>query len=70
MKAAFTLGDIVELRSGGLPMTVVGFNAQGVDCRWQDAQGRPQSASWSVFALKEAEKNSKLEAAINGSVAA
>ncbi len=70
MQGAFTLGDIVELKSGGLPMTVVGVNAQGVNCQWQDADGRPQSAIWSLVALKEPEKNAKHQAAIKGGVAA
>lgn len=60
MKGAFALGDIVELKSGGLPMTVVGINSQGVNCQWQDNEGRPQSAIWHAVALKEPEKNSKL----------
>lgn len=55
MKGAFMLGDVVKLKSGGLPMTVVGINGQGVNCQWQDAQGRPQSATWNVVALKEPE---------------
>ncbi len=45
-------GDVVELKSGGLPMTVVSCNGRGVDCQWQDAEGRPQSAIWSVAAVK------------------
>lgn len=61
MKGAFTLGDVVELKSGGLPMTIVGLNSQGVNCQWQDAEGRPQSAIWNVVALKEPERNSKLD---------
>lgn len=57
----FRPGDIVELKSGGLPMTVVGLNAQGVNCQWQDAEGRPESAIWNAVALKVREKNSKLD---------
>ena len=52
MKAGFKPGDIVELKSGGLPMTVVDCNLQGVNCQWQDAEGRPQSAIWSEVAVK------------------
>jgi uncharacterized protein YodC (DUF2158 family) len=70
MKAAFMLGDIVELRSGGLPMTVVGHNAQGVNCQWQDAEGRPQDAIWNAVALQISEKSSKLGTAITTVAAA
>ena len=62
MKGAFALGDIVELKSGGLPMTVVGLNGQGVSCQWQDAEGRPQSAIWNAVALKESKQGIKLDA--------
>jgi uncharacterized protein YodC (DUF2158 family) len=52
MKIEFKPGDVVELKSGGLPMTVVDCNAQGVSCQWQDAEGRPQNATWSIVAVK------------------
>jgi uncharacterized protein YodC (DUF2158 family) len=62
MKRAFVLGEIVELKSGGLPMTVVGINAQGVNCQWQDTEGRPQSAIWNAVALKEPQQTPTLDA--------
>jgi uncharacterized protein YodC (DUF2158 family) len=54
MKSYFNFkpGDVVELKSGGVPMTVIDCNGQGVNCQWQDAEGRPQSATWSAIAVK------------------
>ena len=63
MKQAFALGDIVELKSGGLPMTVVGLSPQGVDCQWQDAEGRAQSVTWNPIALTKAEKHANIDTA-------
>lgn len=62
MKQAFAPGDIVEPKSGGLPMTVVGVNPQGVNCQWQDAHGRPQSAAWNAIALTRSEKHASIDA--------
>jgi uncharacterized protein YodC (DUF2158 family) len=57
MMGDFRPGDVVELKSGGLPMTVVDCNAQGVNCQWQDAQGRPQSAIWNAVAVRRSESS-------------
>ena len=63
MKSYFNFkpGDVVELKSGGLPISVVGCDGRGVDCQWQDAEGRPQSAIWSAAAVKPRPETSNSE---------
>lgn len=48
-------GDVVRLKSGGLDMTVVRADSALVSCEWLDAEGRPQSASWSAVAVEKAD---------------
>ena len=64
MNENFKPGDIVQLKSGGLPMTVVGHERHGVSCQWQDAEGRPQSAIWNAVALKISETSPRFDAKV------
>lgn len=51
---AFAPGDVVHLRSGGCPMTVVAAGDMHVTCTWHDMQGTPQLASIPLVCLKPA----------------
>jgi len=44
------VGDVVELKSGGGPMTIVAINGDKATCEWKDAK-RGYSAEFSLIAL-------------------
>lgn len=48
----FQPGDVVELRSGGLPMTVVVSTSPLTTVTWHDEDGRPQNASYPTPCLE------------------
>lgn len=58
----FHTGDVVELISGGLPMTVVGESKEtpGVwGCAWHDKNGVYQCASFHPACLRKVEPSSE-----------
>jgi uncharacterized protein YodC (DUF2158 family) len=62
MEMQFQPGDIVELKSGGPPMTVdhPDLNDPGrVCCYWFDPRRRRNEASFSIRALKSVESKPK-----------
>jgi uncharacterized protein YodC (DUF2158 family) len=48
-----TYGDRVVLKSGGLYMTVSGFNTNGVHYVWLDERGCPQSFTFTFHCLNQ-----------------
>lgn len=48
----FTVGAIVQLKSGGPVMTVTGSDADGVGCLWFDARSTLQSGVFKPQTLK------------------
>ena len=44
---AFKVGDVVRLKSGGLPMTVMHLRSEkSIDCVWQDQHGTPHGYAY------------------------
>ena len=52
--ADINVGDVVQLKSGGPPMTVteIGENNNEVYCEWFDKKGEPQGRHFMIEALK------------------
>jgi uncharacterized protein YodC (DUF2158 family) len=44
MPEDFKVGDVVQLNSGGPPMTVTASNRDGIDCAW--FEGRQTKSGW------------------------
>lgn len=45
-------GDVVQLKSGGPPMTITGFNGDSAICQWFDKNKEPQARAFEVIALQ------------------
>jgi uncharacterized protein YodC (DUF2158 family) len=52
---AFAPGDVVVLKSGGLPLTVVAVDEDGVECMWLADDGTLQRETIPGAALAAAE---------------
>lgn len=50
--ALYEPGDVVMLRSGGQPITVVGITEQGIQCVWLGEEGDLFSATLPAAALQ------------------
>ena len=51
----FAIGDVVRLKSGGVPMTVICRRSEHVvDCVWQDHAGTPHGYAYPVKVLVNA----------------
>ena len=50
-QAKFAPGDVVRLKSGGLPMTVRHVDKSGATCLWHDVDGVPQSWTYAESML-------------------
>jgi uncharacterized protein YodC (DUF2158 family) len=56
---SFNSGDVVQLKSGGLPMTIGEFTTDGSGkalCYWQDKDGDPQSHWFAPVVLERVSK--------------
>ncbi len=54
-KAGFEIGDVVQLKSGGPPMTVIGqAGPDEVWCRWFDIGGSIRDLPFTVATLRPA----------------
>lgn len=51
----FCVGDVVELKSGSVPMSVTGFGTDGVEVAYCDFEGRFHSDRYPADALKLSE---------------
>jgi len=52
----FKPGDVVQLKSGGVGMTVIQVNGSNlVTCEWLDNGGAPQKFVWADVALQKAD---------------
>jgi uncharacterized protein YodC (DUF2158 family) len=49
----FQRGDLVRLRSGGLPMTVDSIHGNQVDCFWSGLDGEPNAESFPADVLQK-----------------
>lgn len=49
----FITGDIVQLKSGGPPMTVEDSNSLGVTCQWFDGSNKLQNGTFNTAMLEE-----------------
>ena len=63
----FNVGDVVQLKSGGMSMTVSDSSSAGVQCTWFTAKGDLKSVRFDPAMLKEAETPMTLEELIIGS---
>ena len=64
----FKVGDIVQLRSGGISMTVSAISKDSVQCQWFTANSLLKSAQFDPAMLKEAAQPVTLEELIAGSM--
>lgn len=51
----FKAGDVVKLKSGGLPMTIAWINSGEARCEWFDTKYEPQARSFALALLVHAE---------------
>jgi uncharacterized protein YodC (DUF2158 family) len=51
--SSFQRGDLVRLRSGGLPMTVDSIKGDQVDCFWTGMDGAPNAESFPAGVLQK-----------------
>ena len=54
----FHVGDVVKLKSGGMPMTVEGYanpSSRQVQVAWFDAAGKPQHGTYHEDTLEKIE---------------
>lgn len=59
---AFAPGDVVALKSGGLPMTVVAVGDEDIDCLWAGDDGELFRQSIPMIALTNVEMPESAEA--------
>lgn len=64
----FNVGDTVQLRSGGISMTVSAISKDSLQCQWFTATGLLKSAQFDPAMLKEAAPPVTLEELIAGSM--
>jgi uncharacterized protein YodC (DUF2158 family) len=48
----FKAGDVVNLKSGGLAMTIVWVKDGAAWCEWFDSESKPQGRKFSLVVLK------------------
>jgi len=54
MVKSFSIGDVVELNSGGPPMSVCGFKGNHVKCIWFDDHNHIQEQEFDALLLRPA----------------
>jgi len=62
----FNVGDVVQLKSGGISMTVADSSNVGVQCSWFTANGALKSVRFDPEMLREAEIPTTLEQLVCG----
>jgi uncharacterized protein YodC (DUF2158 family) len=45
-ESAFSVGDVVQLKSGGPPMTMALVDKYGCHCQWFDPEGKVRSGAF------------------------
>jgi len=50
----FKAGDVVKLKSGGLPMTIAWINGDEARCEWFDTKFEPQARVFGLILLTHA----------------
>lgn len=48
----YETGDVIRLKSGGPPMTVVGRNGLTISCQWFNESGELRTGDFPNFALE------------------
>lgn len=52
----FKPGDVVIVRSGGVPMTISTITGEDVKCQWLDAKQKRQEGTFNAAVLKKFER--------------